>query len=192
MDNIPIVVDFSGGNARIIVLNQRDDRMPKFVDRTGQKFSRLTVVCRAESRILSGKLRTYWRCQCECGEEIEVLAESLVTGNTKSCGCAKNWWWSKTHALSKSKTYSAWAAAKSRCLNSDHPSYRHYGGRGIQMCKRWRDSFEAFLSDMGCAPGGLELDRIDNDGDYEPGNCRWTTRSEQLRNRRYLGRKRAA
>jgi hypothetical protein len=89
--------------------------------------------------------------------------------------------------------YNAWAAAKARCANPNHPSFPYYGGRGIRMCQRWSESFEAFMADMGDRPDGLELDRIDNDGDYEPGNCRWATRSQQNSNRRpYKWRRRVS
>jgi hypothetical protein len=134
-----------------------------------------------------------WLCRCDCGTEIEVMGESLSARNTRSCGCLKqDSGGVRKHMMSRSKTYIAWSNAKARCSNPNHPSFKHYGARGISVCERWQESFENFLADMGEAPEGLELDRTNNDGNYEPSNCRWVTRSEQCRNMRYLGRKSAA
>lgn len=163
--------------------------MPKPLDFTGLSFGRLTVVERAPPIRRGGSSRTTWLCECECGRTIVVITDSLKSGNTRSCGClhaetreART----TTHGMSGTKTYDAWCSAKSRCSNPNNPKYADYGGRGISMCAEWFESFEAFLSDMGPAPNGLELDRIDNDGNYEPGNCRWTTRKVQMNNRRVV------
>lgn len=157
----------------------------------GFKAGRLTVVKSSTSRMLGGKECVMWECYCSCGKTIDVMGQSIRSGNTTSCGCLRNEVVSKTHklhGLTDSKTYNAWAAARSRCTNKNNPRYQDYGGRGIFMCEEWMSSFQIFFSDMGEAPIGLSLERKDNDGPYCKSNCTWATRSEQMKNRRYHGR----
>jgi len=156
--------------------------MGKFIDQTGRRFGRLIVVERAPNR---GKL-THWRCRCDCGKAHTVYSGYLKDGRTKSCGCLRSDLLSiHGHAKGKcSRTYRSWKKMRDRCTNVRHRHYSYYGGRGINVCERWLHSFANFLADMGERPLGTTLDRRENDGNYEPGNCRWATWSQQMRNRR--------
>lgn len=153
----------------------------------GKKFARLTVIGDAEShRSKSGATKTQSVALCDCGVKITVMNDSLMSGNTRSCGCLKREVLPasrRTHGMSRGKTYAAWCGMFTRCLNKKRAGWKNYGGRGISVCARW-DSFESFLLDMGENPNGNSLERINNDGNYEPGNCKWATRKEQGRNTR--------
>ena len=155
----------------------------------GQKIGRLTVVGEGVPR--GKRQRVTWRCLCECGIEIDVLGDTLRNGMTKSCGCLRRETTaarSRTHGHSvdrkESRELKSYNHAKSRCTNPNDPKYPQYGGRGIKMCQQWLDAPAAFLRDMGPAPAGHTIDRIDVNGDYEPSNCVWADSMQQARHRR--------
>jgi len=160
----------------------------RFIDRTGARYGRLVVKGLDATRPTAANgRRIYWICRCDCGAEKSVTGHQLQSGDTQSCGCARRELHSNrlaTHRLSASPTYRSWQAAKDRCINPRNVKFPAYGGAGVRMCSRWLTSFDNFLTDMGMRPAGHTLDRIQPEGHYEPGNCRWATPRQQTLNRR--------
>jgi hypothetical protein len=162
--------------------------MRKIIDQAGRRYGKLLVLERAQDYVTpSGAREVKWRCQCDCGNILEVRSRSLGAGNTKSCGCMRDLGLaarSTTHGMRKTPEYKAWAGMKARCFRPSAGHYPDYGGRGITVAPEWLN-FETFFRDMGPKPSpSHSLDRIDANGDYCAGNCRWATTAQQMRNKR--------
>lgn len=158
----------------------------KALDLTNHVFERLTVIDRAPNR---GQF-VRWNCLCTCGNAKTVDASDLRKGRTRSCGCLHSESVKQkqtTHGHSgttRTREYRSWESAKQKCFNPNTTGYKNYGGRGVTMCDEWASNFNAFLEHMGPRPEGQTLDRINPDGNYEPGNCRWADVRTQNSNRR--------
>lgn len=173
--------------------------MSALQDLTGRRFGRLCVLHRVP-RVAGSKQKPQWVCQCDCGVLRIIDGGSLRRGMSTSCGCFQREDMARrrtTHGNRRlaadaapgddvrthDATYSTWTSMRSRCRNPNAAGYQNYGGRGITVCPQW-ETFAGFLADMGPRPVGMSLDRIDTNGNYEPGNCRWATHTQQMQNRR--------
>ena len=189
------VVAVSAANLRQGLSRSCGGTSHRMKDRTGERFGNLVALKIDYERSSKGKV--FWVCKCDCGKTTSVLSSSLANGNTRSCGClqkraaAETGKHTATHHKSKTRLYRVWRGIKSRGFNSNDSHYAYYGGRGIQMCEEWRDSYESFeewAMQNGYKPdaqfGECTIDRVNVDGNYEPSNCRWVDLRMQASNRR--------
>ena len=162
--------------------------MKQHKDLTGKRFGRWLVLGEGEHKYYGNHRILHWKCECNCGTVRDVIGSKLTRGDSKSCGCLfqellKSGVFTKKHGMWNTRIWNIWNAMLGRCKYPSNASYQYYGGRGIKVCERWQ-KFENFYEDMESTyKDGLTIDRKDNDGDYEPGNCRWLTYKEQMRNR---------
>lgn len=153
----------------------------------GHKYGRLTVI-ESAGTVSYGQSdkKAMWMCRCDCGTIKAVSGNALRSGHTTSCGCRLKEIQecpSRSHGMTETREYRIWQAMRSRCRNTNTQNYCNYGGRGIRVCDRW-ESFETFFADMGPCPDGFSIERLNNDGNYEPSNCVWADRTSQARNTR--------
>lgn len=158
----------------------------KAVDISGVRFGRLIAIRPNGFDVQPSRNHIKWLCQCDCGSVIDARLNTLRSSNLQSCGCIKKSATHKvTHGMTGSPEYMAWAHLKARCCNKNSADYKLYGARGIKVSALWIESFESFYKDMGPRPSvGMSIDRIDANGDYEKGNCRWADDHTQSRNKR--------
>jgi hypothetical protein len=154
----------------------------------GDTFGRLKVLFKTSIKVNGRKNRLAWKLLCLCGKKTVVPTSHLTSGNTTSCGCFRREHlgdYRRTHGMRHTTEYTIWLGMLSRCFYKKAINYKHYGGRGITVCRRWRESFINFLADVGMRPSrSHSIDRIDNNDNYKPSNVRWATRLEQSLNKR--------
>tara|TARA_R110002126_G_scaffold68046_6_gene172108 strand:- start:387 stop:896 length:510 start_codon:yes stop_codon:yes gene_type:complete len=160
---------------------EQQRRAHNTIDRTGCVFNYWTIILYSHT---DKHKERHYLCECRCGKQITKSIKAILNGKSKSCGCL-NISNHVRHGLSNSKIYNSWQNIKNRCTNPNSTQWKWYGERGIKVCDRWLNSFENFMLDMGIPPTKKHsIDRINNDGNYEPSNCKWSTMKEQCNNRR--------
>jgi hypothetical protein len=155
--------------------------MPNAIDITNQRFGLLVAIRPTAKRDSTGSV--IWLCHCDCGNTCSHPLRQILQGGYRSCGCRMRTKHGRTRGGKRDPLFITWQAMIQRCYDRNTRSYKRYGGRGITVCERWRHSFANFLADVGERPAGATIDRINNDGSYEPGNVKWSTPKEQANNR---------